>query len=179
MVEGRSIVATKAHDIHRDVVGYVDIQIRSDILLGQSLFLLKKDNLFKKAIGAGIDTWADYLKQPEINISKSRAEKLIKAYQYFVLNLRFTVEELHGVPLYALSIIAEKVAARKKVEELINDARVLSEKDFKEKYHDDVTQTTRTYRYMVMKKCVETGSMEKLHDITSEEIKFAFRNKQL
>jgi hypothetical protein len=166
--------ATQARELHLEVETLVRSQARSDMRLAEKLFFLKKHNLYKKAIGEGINTWVDYLKQPEVNISLHKANKLIKIYQHFDM-LGYKMEEIESVPLHALAHVAEKGAVDvQQIDELLEDAKVLSQTDFKEKYHDTVESGARTYTYLIMKKCVETGSLEKVHNISSEKIVEAF-----
>lgn len=163
--------ATQAHELHTEIEHIVKTQFRSDIKLGEKLYVLKRDNLYKKAIGDGISTWEDYLRQPEVNITNHRASKLIRLYEHFVLRIGYKPGDLDGIPTYALDYIATRnLRDVVQIDTLLGDARYLSAKDFREKYHDEVEQTERTYRYMIMKKCVETGTMEKVHHIPSEEI---------
>lgn len=167
--------ATNAHELHTDVETLVKASFRQDIRLGEKLYHLKSGGLYKKAIGSGINTWGDYIKQPEVNLTAHRANKLIRLYEHFILQIGYKPEDLDGVPTYALDYIASKnlfdVTA---ISVLLDDARVLTAKDFREKYHDEVEKTERTYTYLIMRKCVETGNMEKVHDIKSDEIKSKF-----
>lgn len=167
--------AVQARELHNEIEGLVRLQVSSDIHLASKLYEIKETGLYKKAVGEGINTWVDYLRQPEINITPHRANKLVKMYEHFVVGLGYEIDVLDGVPLYALSYIADKgfndVDA---IDDLFDDARHLTEKDFKEKYHDEVDGGQRTYTFLIMKKCVETGSMEKVHNIKSEDIISAF-----
>lgn len=163
--------AEVAREIHNEIENLVSLQHRSDIRLGEKLFLIKKGSLYKKAQGEGINTWVDYLRQPEINIPVSRANKLIIIYEHFIIDLGLDIDQIDGTPTYALTYIASKnLTDIDSINDLLLDSRSLTEKDFKEKYHDDIEQTARTYTYLVMRKCVETGSMEKVHGIKSEDI---------
>lgn len=146
-----------------------------DIVLGGQLWVMKQFNTYRQA--TGINTWEEYLEQPEVNISKHRASKLISIYLYFAENLKFSPEEVADVPTYAMDYIRQKgITDKQLILDLFDDARVLSARDFKEKFHDDVVQTDRTYTYLLMKKCVETGTMTKVHDVPLSEL-FEIANK--
>ena len=166
---------TQALELHHEIEELVRHQTVSDIYLAEKLYEIKETGLYKKAIGEGINTWVDYLRQPEVNITPHRANKLVRIYEHFCVGMGYERDQLEGVPLYALAFITNKsfndVEA---VDLLIEDSKVLSEKDFKEKYHDEVEDGIRTYTYLIMKKCVETGSMEKVHNIPSDQIISAF-----
>ena len=63
----------------------------------------------------------------------------------------------------------------KVTDELIEQARTLSDRDFREVIVENNTPNyTPTYSYMVMRKCKETGSLTKVHGITSDEVAQAF-----
>lgn len=146
-----------------------------DIVLGGQLWVMKQFNTYRLA--TGVTTWEEYLEQPEVNISKHRASKLIGLYIYFVEQLKLSPEEITDVPTYALEYIRKAdISDRATIQELFSDAVHLSRKDFREKFHDDVVQTERTYTYLLMKKCVETGTMTKVHDVPLSEL-FEIANK--
>lgn len=167
------------HDIHSQLVATIGISKKSFIAIGKLLSDLKKEDLFKQAVGEGIDTWADYVAQPEVSLSIGEANRLIQIYDEFVARLGFDANYIAEVPLknihYLLPIV-KKMNADDNVDDLLADAKSLSQKDFKERVYDvrsgDVVE--RTYEYMIMKKCVETGNMTKVHGIESELIKRQF-----
>jgi len=145
----------------------------TDLELARNLYLLKEDDNWMEAFGdseqSGITTWSEYLSQPEVNISRYRADKLIRIYKHFSdLDL---IESVIDCPVNALDHIARNnITDSGKIVELVADAENLSPKDFKEKFHDETTDGNRTYTYLVMKRCVETGTMTKVHGIESHTI---------
>ncbi len=146
--------------------------------MGKLLYELKQSSKFKLAIGKGIDTWDDYIAQPEIQLSKGEAERLSQIYEYFVIQYGISEEELSEVPIKSLHYllpIAKKNEDKDDMKEMVLSASTLSQKDFKErigelKYGDD-----RTYEYLVMKRCIQTGTLTKVHDISSQDIKNSFK----
>jgi hypothetical protein len=149
----------------------------ADILLARTLYHLRLNHNYRQAVGDGLMRWEDYLKQPEIGISKYRADQLVRVYEFFCVYGMYQAEMLVDVPLQALDYIAKrKIEEIDKLAEMVDAARVLSFKDFKDRFLDIVTneEGTRTYTYLIMQKCIETGNMTKVHDITSEEIRKAF-----
>lgn len=160
-----------AHELHKDLQSLVKSHAKNEVRLGEYLYNLKLNGLYKKAVGEGINTWVDYLKQPEVNITQHRANKLCKIYKHFCLDLEIEPEDIEGIPVYALSHISEKgLTDKDAVYKMLEHAMVLSEKDFKEQYHDEVGAEERTYTYLVMKKCDQTGTMQKVHGINTQSL---------
>lgn len=148
------------------------------IEVGKLLYELKQEDNFREAVGDGIDTWNAYLAQPEIGLSISEANRLISIYETFVLNYGYSEVEVAEVPiknLHYLLPLAKSGEDKEIVDELFQEATHLSQRDFKERVHEHKDDTgVRTYEFVVMKKCIETGTMRKVHAIPSELIKEAF-----
>lgn len=148
------------------------------VLMGKLLYSLKTDDSFQEAVGEGIDTWEDYIQQPEIGLSKGEANRLVQIYEHFIDRLGFTHEIVSEVPVKNLHYLLPIVKDMDNVDEvgaLLADATMLSQKDFKERLYDiKHEEDERTYGYLIMKKTVETGNMVKVHDISSEDIKSKF-----
>lgn len=148
---------------------------RSFVVMGKLLRDLRENDNFREVVGEGIDTWNAYLAQPEIGLSKGEADRLIQIYEEFVLRFGVDEEYLATVPvknLHYLLPIAKESDNAEEVNDLVVEAANLSQRDFRERIHDirSGESATRTYEFMVMKKCLETGSMQKVHDISSELI---------
>lgn len=140
----------------------------SDLEIAYHLWKLKRYELWYDSFG-GIDTWEDFLKQPEINIPVSKANKLIKIYDFF--GEEHPGYDISGIAISRLYTIASHVEDGKKIHELLTSARESSTADFKEYFRDVTVGEERTYSYMVMKKCNETGNLTKVHGLDSEIIK--------
>lgn len=159
---------------HTELVEHVKHDRISELALGRLLHNLKRDDAWMDAVGeGGLTRWSDYLSQPEINITQYRANKLIRIYKYFKeLGM---VTAVIDCPINALDQIARhNVTDSGAIVDLIMKAEHLSAKDFKEEFHDITTDGNRTYTYLVMKRCNETGIMSKVHEIDSREIKSKF-----
>lgn len=144
--------------------------------MGKLLHELKDKSAFKKAVGAGIDTWDDYIAQPEIHLSRGEADRLIQIYEQFVLRFQFDEDFVSEIPiknLHYLLPIAKASGDEDDIEELLYAAKDLSQRDFRERV-GEIKYPERTYEYLIMKRCVETGSLTKMHDIDSESIKERF-----
>lgn len=150
--------------------------------MGQLLHTLKEKGSFKQAIGAGVDTWDDYIAQPEISLSRGEADRLIQIYDQFVIRFGYKPQFISEIPIKNLHYLLPYVKAisrdntdPKKLEEMLHSAKDLSQRDFRERVADlKLGESKRTYTYLVMKKCVETGTMSKVHDISSEVIEDTF-----
>jgi hypothetical protein len=162
-------------EVHSSLTSLVQNGKANELQLAHKLYLLKRYDLWRDSVG-GMDRWEDYLKQPEIGIPVSKANKLIRIYEYF--GQRHPGYEVEGVPVYALDYIAKKNPNPKDIPEMLDAARNLSQVDFKDRFHDMANsqdgEAFRTYSYMIMQKCNETGNLKKVHDISSEEIKSKF-----
>lgn len=169
--------------IHQKLVETISFSKQSFVAMGKLLSELKRGDKYREAIGEGINTWVDYIAQPEIGLSKGDADRLIQIYEVFVEHFCFAEEYVASVPvknLHYLLPIAKRGLTRPgtegstEMEELLEDAKVLSQKDFKERIFDvrqEDEDVERTYEFLIMKKCIETGNMSKVHDITSDNIK--------
>jgi hypothetical protein len=178
-IEIRATPADIAHQIHSELVEAIINSKRSFVAMGQLLHELRENDNWRNAVGDGPETWSAYLAQPEIGLSKGEADRLIQIYENFVLWLGMSPDELEGIPiknLHYLLPIAKESEDGDYVRALVEDAKVLSQRDFRERIHDVKSGENgiRTYEYIIMRKCVETGSLQKVHDISSDLIKETF-----
>lgn len=167
---------TEGFNIHSKLSYLCKTNTRLYIRTGEYLYKLQRFDLWRDSTG-GIDTWEDYLKQPEINIPKSKANKLIRIWEYFGINNKGW--ETNDVPLYVLDIISKTNPKSGVVSEMLEAGRELSRADFKERFHDLLNGTPekdaeRTYSYVIMKRCDQTNNLKKVHDISSDDIKNKF-----
>lgn len=112
------------------------------------------------------------MKQPEIGLTVGEANKLIDLYTTFVLELGYSEEQLSSISLKNLKVLLPLVKQGvQNLEELMDQARTLSDKDFKDaliETSESLVEVPRTYKYVVMKVCNETKNMSKVHEITDE-----------
>ncbi len=168
--------------LHDMLLTVVHLSKKSFVTMGRILSALRQDDNYKKAVGAGADNWHDYLKQPEIGLSTDEASRLIQIYEEFILRLGYDEDTISEVPvknMHYLLPLAKKMDKGDDIDDLVACATLLSQKDFKEKIYDVKAaemgeKATRTYEYMIMKKTLETGTMEKVHDVDSNMIKRMF-----
>lgn len=164
-------------EYHSELERAARLSKQSFVMMGEVLSALKHNDTFREAVGEGYDTWQAYLAQPEIGLSVSEANRLIQIYETFVLKFRLDPERLANVPLknlhYLLPIVKD-MDDESEVDALVNDAASLSQRDFRERIQDLKSDSgLRTYEFVLMKKCIETGSMRKVHGVSSADIEQA------
>lgn len=169
------------HEVYQSLVAKEGTIRHNQIKVGGLLKYLKEDDRYKLATG-GVDTWNQFLKQPEIGLTVSKANTLIDIYDMFVDKLHISEDYLSSIPFANLKRLLPEMKRRfdethedEKVEivEILEQARTLSDKDFKNvlvENNETYGDQPRTYTYMVMRKCNETGNLNKVHDISSEDI---------
>lgn len=110
------------------------------------------------------DTFIDAVKSPEIGFTVAEATALIKMYDKFCLLDADDLPSHHSM----------KLMVNKAVDmDLLEAAQTLSVTDFKEHLKDEETGTQeRTYRYEIIKRSIETGSIKRVYD---EEIEQALK----
>jgi hypothetical protein len=160
-----------AHQLYTSLVAKTEVMNYNFISIGGVLRELKEVDRFKEAVG-DTDTWQHFVKQPEIGLTVGEANKLIDLYTTFVLELGYSEEQLSSISLKNLKVLMP-VAKQgvQNLEELLEQARTLSDKDFKDaliETSESLVEVPRTYKYVVMKVCNETKNMSKVHDITDE-----------
>lgn len=161
-------------EVHQQLVAAISNTKQSFVLVGKLLYEIKP--VFLSAVGEGIDTWDDYLAQPEIGLNRGEADRLLQLYDYFVLRLGIAPTVLAGIPIknlhYLLPMAKEDLEG---AAALMDDAEHLSQKDFRERVAETrFDDGIRTYEYMVMKRCKETGTLNKVHNIESDVIRETF-----
>lgn len=166
--------ASDAHALYGQLIEIVKMKRLSGAMLGKVLWNLKANNSFKKAIGSGIDTWEDFLKMPEIGIDMREANRAMEIYEQFVVKLHYTEEELAEVGTKALHYVLPLVKSGELQEEhirgLLSDGANLTQAAFKERLHDVTKGGGKTYEYLIMRKCKETGTMQKVRGVKSGQI---------
>lgn len=130
------------------------------ITVGRLLAQAKENSWWLEEIGAGIDTWYEFLAQPEVGLSASEANFLV---QLGGMSSVCSDGELARVPTATVKYILKHGGD-------IMDAQLLTTKDFKRKYFEDRHQgKDPKFKYMVMK-VNEDGTMDKVHNLTTEQI---------
>lgn len=147
------------------------LQVRNQqaIDIGAILSEIKSGKLWKKEIGDGIESWAQFLAQPEVGMSEGEAEQFINLYK---LTEVFGLESVTAIPPRTARLLAKM-----KVDgDMISDAGTLAHRDFKERYYEKGKEEGKTYQFVVMRRCNETGSLTKI-PIESAEVEQVFKEK--
>lgn len=167
---------SNAQVVHQALISMSVKNKMDDWKVAHVLYRLRRFDLWRFSVG-GIDSWEDYLKQPEIGISRHKADRLVRIYEYFIVERRMSVELLTDVPWSALDLLSKKNVFGQNLLDLLEAAKHVTPKDFKETLFDVTDGGDRTYSYLIMKKCDQTGNLEKVHDpaITSDLIKESFQ----
>ncbi len=171
------------HKLHEYLLHVVSISKKSFVVIGKCLYYLKKDGAYQDAVGKGADSWEDYLRQPEIGLAVGEASRLIQIYEQFILRLGYDEDTISDIPvknMHYLLPLVKKLKDRDETDELVADATLLSQKDFKERIYDRKAESvgdgaTRTFEYMIMRKTLETNTLDKVMDIDSDTIKMTFK----
>ena len=114
-----------------------------------------------EAYGGFADNFIDFCKSPEIGFNPAEAEALIKMYDKFCLLEPDQLPNHHAMKLMSTKDVDMA---------LLESAQTLSTTDFKELLSDKKLKTQdRTYKYEVIKRAVETGSIKKVYGEELEE----------
>lgn len=163
-------------ELHQQLLESISFTKTGFVLIGKLLYKLKSDSIFLRAVGEGINTWEDYISQPEIGLARGEASRLIQIYEQFVLRLGLSEEEVAKIPVknihYLLPMVKNATEEDSDdIRALVDDAIHLSQKDFKERVYESKHETDeRTYEYLLMKRCNETGNLSRVHNVPQEEI---------
>lgn len=170
-------IIESAVEKHQSLVKAIESAKYNFLLVGKLLYELQQGELFRSAIGDGCDNWDSYISQPEIGLSRGEAGRLSQIYEYFVVRYGYDTDRVGRIPvknLHYLLPIAKK-GSKEEIEALIDDAEHLPQNDFKEICYSKKNETEeRTYEFLIMKRCVETGTMSRIKGISSEAIKETF-----
>jgi hypothetical protein len=162
-----------SRDLHLELLENIILFRRLQLILGDNLLKLRQGEKYMKAVGS-IDSWSEYLSQPEIGMSVAEANSLINVFRFAIG--RLTVEDHLQIPFATLK---EMLKHDDESGEMIEAAKNLSTKDFRDRYyeytHDEEPATDFTY--MVMKRSADTGNLKKVHGIESEEILNVFKDQ--
>lgn len=169
-----SIGQISVRENHENLVNTIRNAKINFVQIGALLYFLKQDDNFKLAVGS-IDTWEEYLRQPEISLSSGEASRLEQIYSVFCEKFGYSVDRIAAVPIKNLHYLLPIAKESKDIEDLLNDAEHLSQKDFRERvFEAKNTDDTRTYEYILMQKTIETGNLKKVHGIDSQKLKETF-----
>lgn len=168
--------AEKASELYQGLLKVLELKRFAGVALGEKLYKLRANNEYKNAIGEGIDTWNDFLKQPDVAIDPREATRSMEIYEQFCVVRGYSTDELGTVPTkslhYLLPVAKSGRLPEGDLRSLVNDAAILTRAAFKEKLHDGLSggEGTRTFSFVLMRRCNETNNLQKVHDFDSEQI---------
>lgn len=169
--------ATEAHQNYQELVKVLRLGRLAGAMLGQCLFRLKANNAYREAIGAGIETWNDFLKMPEIGLDPREATRAMEIYDEFCIKRGYSIEMLAETGTkalhYLLPMVKDGTLKDEQIGGLLQAGAALPQKSFKEKLHD-VRGGERHYEFVLMRRCIETDNLQRVDDITSEQLSAAF-----
>jgi hypothetical protein len=180
-----SLQILKPRDFYLELTNSVKRNKFNFLEQGRWLMFLRKNSVYREALGdGGADSWHEFLSQPEIGMSPTQANKLLNIYELFIIKLKYSEDEIIKISVKTLNYLVKRKDEFEKLskelqDEIISQAQVLSHKDFKEAYFDSKSEASqelgqdkseRTYEYILMQKCHQTGNMTKVHDYDSSAI---------
>jgi len=170
--------------LHNKLLEVIQLSKQSFVAMGALLYELYNEERYLDAVGAGIDSWEDYLKQPEVGLTPKEANRLMQIYEVFVLQYGYPEDVLADISVknmhYLLPVVKKFDGTHaEEVDALVQDAAHLTQTDFRERIYDVKTEETgeRTYVYLVMQRCVETGTLKRVPGIDSDEILEVFKDR--
>jgi hypothetical protein len=175
-------IAEDAHQLYKDLVTAVKASRLFGVILGKFLWQLKADDTYMKAVGQGVDNWNDFLKLPEISLEVREANRSMELYEVFVLKYGYDEQELAEAKTkslhYLLPHARDGEIPEERIRELVEDAKHLTQAQFKDNLFDAKTgdQGQRTYQFVLMRKCVETGTLQKVHGVDHDMLEKALIN---
>jgi len=130
----------KAQKLHETLCSLVGAGRQLSYLIAEALYEIRKCEYYTIL---GHHSFQEYAESPEIAIGKSQAYKLANIYECYVVELGNKPEDLDNVPdldrlgmvipLIKALMAGNKPGAEEKISELIEDAKVLSRRDLRER----------------------------------------------
>lgn len=159
---------------YQDIKKVINTYNCYSFLVGMYLSELKKTGHYKEVMGEGQDKWHDFLF--EWGITPYQANQLMRAADVLE-NVEKPTKQAAEIPAATLKYLGS--LDQEITQEMLDEAKVLTLKDFKERYYDIVTEDKgkRTYSYMVMRKCNETGTLSRVQGVESDAITNTFNRE--
>lgn len=185
--------ASNAHELYQELVQVLKLSRLAGVKMGQMLFQLYADNAYQKAIGEGVDTWHDFLKLPEISIDTREANRAMAIYEELCIKRGYDTSDIAEVPVKALHYILPRIRNNdvrdSDIGGLLKDAKNLSQAAFREHLYEVCANDgrdgavlrgagghNRTFEFVLMRRCIETNNLQKVHEVTSEQIVDALKS---
>ena len=125
------IIESSPRSAHENLVNLIRESKVNFVQMGALLYFLKKDDNFKSSVGS-IETWAEYLRQPEIGLSLGEANRLEQIFETFCIKFGYSTDRIANVPVKNLHYLLPIAKNAEDIEELLSDAEHLSPNDHME-----------------------------------------------
>lgn len=174
------VKSTEAHADYQKLLEVLKLGRMAGALLGQQLYRLYANNAYQQAIGGDI-TWHEFLKQPEVNLDPREATRAMEVYEEFCVKRGYSTEMLAEAGTKALHYILPLAKSGEiteaEIEGLLHDGANLPLSGFRERLYEVKSGNgEKTYIFQLMRKCVETGTMQKVPGIDHEQVMEVFKN---
>jgi hypothetical protein len=145
----------KALEKHEKVIVLIKQQAKIFLMLGKELKEIRDEELYKNLGNGGYDTFIQYLNNPEIGLRQSTAYLYIRIYEYYILKLQMTEEEIIKTPINRLMRLLPHVKKmeNEKAIELIEQSAQLTNYDYDEELKERKLFSKRPIVYQ----CKECG----------------------
>ena len=134
-----TLAAPDAWDVHTDIVALRNLIVATFLQLGEALCRFKELRGWAKM---GYPTFESYLADPDVDISRSRAYKLMAVHELFVEMFACASDTLLAAGYNKLGLLVPHVHSQN-VDEWVNKAAALSRSDLREElreaFGDDAT----------------------------------------
>lgn len=130
------------HNLYIKTIALVAKQRILFLELGEVLYEIKSKQLYKKMGDGGFDTWKSFLANPEIDLSVQMADIYVRIYEYYILELKKSKEEIQHLPILRLNRLLPKLenATPEEREEWLDKAKLLSYTDFIQELREGATE---------------------------------------
>lgn len=159
----KEIKAKQIFDAYQNLKSLQQTTSGIDLIKAKELAYIKKDKNYKIIMGDDGATWASFIAQPELQPLKvSKADRLVKIYNTYILNLGLTEEDILGIDSNILQRLTTLVDD-KNINEWLNKAKNLSRSDFyRELKYGEVNEMTCEHQWNIkeIKTCKICGAKE-------------------
>ncbi len=128
-----TLVASNAHDVHTDIVELRNLAVKTFLHIGERLHVFKE---MRGWLVLGHPTFESYLADPDVDISRTLAFKLIRVHELFVDFFECPPDILLQAGYNKLELIGPHVHSLN-VDEWVNKAAVLSRSDLREEIREE------------------------------------------
>lgn len=172
-------IVVHAHEDYKKLLDVLKLGRMAGALLGQQLYRLNANRAWQQATGDEC-SWEEFLKMPEINLDKREATRAMEIYEEFCIKREYSVEMLAEAGTknlhYLLPMVKQNKIQKKDIDGLLKSGATLTQAGFKERLQDVKNPGgERHYEFVLMRRCIETNNLQKVHEVESDDIVKAFQ----